>query len=445
MDDKQLRQLAKQLNYNYDGAVAAGIPRAQITQYLSAKVQKKNPDTMLNKVAGGLDTVFGGGTIGEAIGTFAAKSGLTGLNEQERGFVSAGPSAKEIAGDVASTALGAVPFLKAGATALRTGGVLARAGKGALLGGGIGAAEDIENGGNGSGAISGAALGAGMPIVGAGLRAAGKYLTIDAPEILINRALGVKSKMADKGIYEAFNKRGLAGKTLEDIVGITSKEADLAEKEINSILKKTVKTQQVDTQKALDLFTRKLRASTGASLTTEQLKKRIQSFSPDFAKILNKKKISLVQLNNLRSAIDKNLKEATFLGKELTAEQSALKSFTNDLRELIQKQSGTQKQFKGYSESLRLQTLAEEAIKKDATQGIASIPGILGGVTGSLLGGVPGLVGGAAIGKIASTAPVMTGAARILQAANVPEEIIERFNKVSPAAQQEIIRVLFGD
>lgn len=61
----------------------------------------ENTKDILGTFSGVLDTVFGGGVIGEAIGTQLAKRGIVGdLSEEEREFVSEGPSGKAIAGDV---------------------------------------------------------------------------------------------------------------------------------------------------------------------------------------------------------------------------------------------------------------------------------------------------------------------------------------------------------
>ena len=56
----------------------------------------------LSKTSGILDAIFGGGKIGEAIGTQIAKARAT---PEERPFVSPGPSFGEVAGDVGQIGL----------------------------------------------------------------------------------------------------------------------------------------------------------------------------------------------------------------------------------------------------------------------------------------------------------------------------------------------------
>src|SRR3990167_10849724 len=65
----------------------------------------EEPQTsFLEKTGNILDMFFGGGKIGEAIGTKAAKLGLTGLSEEERKLVSPGKTKKEIAGSALQSA-----------------------------------------------------------------------------------------------------------------------------------------------------------------------------------------------------------------------------------------------------------------------------------------------------------------------------------------------------
>lgn len=89
------------------------------------------PDLM-EKAASGFNTVFGGGKIGEAIGTQIAKARAT---PEERKFITPGPSAKEIVGDV----------IRVGANFIPAGGAgLGMAGK-IGIGLGTGYAFDVGN------------------------------------------------------------------------------------------------------------------------------------------------------------------------------------------------------------------------------------------------------------------------------------------------------------
>lgn len=104
---------------------------------------QQNDSDLLSSTAGALDVVFGGGKIGEAIGTQIARS-----RAEDPSLVSAGPSAAQVAGDVVRTGLTFLPVGKAATgatTALRAAGLT----KGAttagniIAGGATGAAFDV--------------------------------------------------------------------------------------------------------------------------------------------------------------------------------------------------------------------------------------------------------------------------------------------------------------
>src|SRR3990167_10922224 len=66
--------------------------------YDSIEEEPKKPRrTTIDKAAGFFDTVFGGGKIGEAIGTQIAKRTVP---KEQRQFISPGPTGKQLAGDV---------------------------------------------------------------------------------------------------------------------------------------------------------------------------------------------------------------------------------------------------------------------------------------------------------------------------------------------------------
>src|SRR3990167_2524128 len=140
--------------------------------YDSIEEEPKKPRrTTLDKAAGFFDTVFGGGKIGEAIGTQIAKATVP---KEQRQFVSPGPTSLQVAGDVAGVGL-TVAGLKGVGTVGKIG---ARILKTMGLGAGLAASEAVSEGEDlgqvGKSAISGGAVGAAIPIVGAGLRALGK-------------------------------------------------------------------------------------------------------------------------------------------------------------------------------------------------------------------------------------------------------------------------------
>lgn len=90
------------INWNTQPTPKGGI-KWNAAPVTPAKPQE--PD-MMHKVASGLNTVFGGGKIGDAIGTQIAKLRAT---PEERKYIEDGPSAKEVIGDVIRTGATFIP------------------------------------------------------------------------------------------------------------------------------------------------------------------------------------------------------------------------------------------------------------------------------------------------------------------------------------------------
>mgnify|MGYP001607795186 FL=1 len=134
--------------------------------------------TALDKASGILDALFGGGKVGEAIGTGFAKAGFTGLTPEQRQFVSPGPSGGEVAGSALQSLALFTPVGKivsgvsAGARALgisRGVSALGKIGAGAVAGGAFDVAQNLQEGKTGAEALTpglGTAIGAGIPAIG---------------------------------------------------------------------------------------------------------------------------------------------------------------------------------------------------------------------------------------------------------------------------------------
>lgn len=182
-----------------------------------------------------LDTVFGGGKIGEAIGTQIAKGTFgdtvqklaTGrdISPEEEALIGKGPTAGQIAGDVA----------RVGATFVPVGKIAGAVGKGAqALGAGAGLAKLAGNvaGGATAGAIAdvgtsmaegekpslglGTAVGAGLPVVGAVTRAA-TNLAGKVTGKLGSEVLGMTTGTSAETLEQAFNAARTGGKELDTL------------------------------------------------------------------------------------------------------------------------------------------------------------------------------------------------------------------------------------
>lgn len=156
----------------------------------------------LEKASSIFDTIFGGGKVGEAIGTkYAEKfsAGGQALAQQEaQGAVPMGtmaetfkqPTVEEIAGSALQSAALFTPVgklaggISAGARGLgmKTGvSALGKIGSGAMAGGAFDIAQELQ--GKDSGGI-GTAIGAAIPAVGVGINVAGRVAKTVAPKLL---------------------------------------------------------------------------------------------------------------------------------------------------------------------------------------------------------------------------------------------------------------------
>jgi len=152
----------------------------------SSQTKEAPKKTFSEKAGGVLDTIFGGGKIGEAIGTQIAKSRAT---EQEKQFIDSGPTGKQIAGDVGRIALNFLPVGKI-ATGLGIGAKTVGLGKlakpianiatGASIGYGADVTNKIAEGANkpftpGSGTAIGAGI-ASIPYIGKAIARGGQEI-----------------------------------------------------------------------------------------------------------------------------------------------------------------------------------------------------------------------------------------------------------------------------
>lgn len=173
---------------------------------------------VLGKTQNVLDTVFGGGKIGEAIGTKIAEHTVSPEAKQ---FVEPGPSGSQIAGDVARTALTFAPVGRLGTLAAKGLGSLG-IGKAAtvagnvLAGGATGAAFDVADSVTnnrdislGAGTFIGAGIPAASPVAKALARATSKVLGRGVSEIT-----GALTGTSAETVQQAFESAKTGGKEL---------------------------------------------------------------------------------------------------------------------------------------------------------------------------------------------------------------------------------------
>lgn len=218
------------------------------------------------------DTIFGGGKVGEAIGTQAAKMGLTGLSQEERQYVDKGPTAGEIAGSAARSAL---LFTPVGRASSALGGGLARlgvpaaqtlgkVGAGAGLGYGYDVATSVEDRESLADTLTpgvGTIVGGALPGVPAALGAARRMVPRKTPsptEVagrIVQGKTPAERRVAERGI-SLVDTRGV--KTYSELSNRlqkaidtrkTTKSAELAQKTQPVKLSQLVQRSDVDGRK----------------------------------------------------------------------------------------------------------------------------------------------------------------------------------------------------
>lgn len=153
------------------------------------------PDTRtgLQKAASALDVVFGGGKVGEAIGTEIARFRAS---PEERKFIAPGPTAGEVAGSALQSAALFTPIGKlaggitAGAKALGLSkgvSAIGKIGAGALAGEAFDVAQKLQEGKTGLGVLKpglGTGIGAAIPAVGVAKNVAQRFGHDTAPRVI---------------------------------------------------------------------------------------------------------------------------------------------------------------------------------------------------------------------------------------------------------------------
>ena len=147
----------------------------------------------MDTAAGVLDAIFGGGKVGEAIGTEIARMRAT---PEERKFITPGPTAGQIAGSALQSASLFLPVgriassFTAGARALglvRGASAVGKIGAGALTGGAFDVAQNLQEGKTGGAALTpgiGAGIGAALPAAGVAKNVAKRFGQEQAPRVI---------------------------------------------------------------------------------------------------------------------------------------------------------------------------------------------------------------------------------------------------------------------
>ena len=409
--------------------IVAGLKKRGHTFQGEEELEQRVPsETLLEKTGRILDSIFGGGEIGEAIGTKIAK--LT-VPKEQRQFVSSGPTGRQIAGDIGQIGLtlgtlgglGAIGGL--GARALKTGAIGAGFGATGALKGGEPISEIPGR------AISGAVLGAGIPVAGAGLSA----LTQKLPTRLIRSVLKQPKKALIQGrdvAQHVLNKKkiGTANKLLTDSEAEISRLSEKINIELGkkkmAFLKNEVLSDTVDNIN-----------QAGGATDAGEVREIIDRLAPQARKFLNKKALTLSEGNKLRQSLDRTLGDKGFLIGQLPFNKSVLRSFDNALRNKVQSLAPETKiPFRELSKEITFRDALLDSTTQASRNQIVTFGDLFGAGIGGF-GGLPGVAAGVAIRRGIQSTPFLTASAVGLKQADKLRPILE---KLAPAERTFLLK-----
>lgn len=433
----------------YNDVSDAELGQRMISKYPQYKdmVSETPKKDLLSKATDIATTIFPGTrAIGESLGTAALNIGKLVKGENP-----------DIPVDMSKTIGG---YTSAGAQVAGFGGVgtvgtlasriLTNLGLGAAIGGGAAMSEGEKAGGIAKGAAITGAVGAALPIAGAGLKAIGKQIE-QLPARFVNSALSrskaevlndiAKDKVDDFAKYVVQNKPIGSAKTLlsdsmSNIEAIDKKVSEsLAVAARQSGAKATIGRNNLLDQVA------KLPEAEGALLKRVDIQAIIEKLAPQAKQLLQKESLTLTEANKLRQLVDRTLGDRAFLGGQLSSDKAVLKGFANTVRELVKSKApeGTRSLFNEFANEIRFRDGLLDRIAKRAGNQVLSFGDFIGGGLGGIFGGgIPGAVAGVAARRVIESVPFKIGSAKIIQALTKAAPILE---ELAPAQQTAILNL----
>ena len=415
---------------------------------------------LLQKATDILTSIFPGKQVGEAIGTlggYGLTAGKEALGLIPKGttkeFDISAPSPVRVAGDIASGAASVAGVKGVGTVGTLSQRILTNLGLGSIIGGGTAVAEGQAPKEVAKSAIATGAIGAAIPIAGAGLRAIGKQIE-QLPARFVNSALSrskaevlkdiATDKVDDFAKYVVQNKpigsaKRLLADSMENITQIDKQVSDaLAIASRQSGIKVSIGRNNVLDQVA------RLPEAEGALLKRADIKGIVERLAPQTKQLLQKDSLSLVEANRLRQLVDKTLGDRAFLGGQLSSDKAILKSFANTLRETVKSKApeGTRALYSDYANEIRFRDGLLDRIAKRAGNQVLSFGDFIGGGLGGIFGGgIGGAVAGVAARRVIESVPFKIGASKVINALTKAAPLLE---SLAPAQQTAILN-LFAD
>lgn len=429
--------------YTVVGSSGSTIPAAK----------EKPKKDLLQKTGDVVNAIFPGKQVGESIGTLAGlgiekAKGLLGGKDNSQFYDTSAPTPLQTTADVASGALNVAGFKGVGSAGSFAKQVLSMAG----IGAGISGADTIRKGGNAKETVKnaaiGGAIGASLPVVGAGLNALGRQIET-LPSRFVNSALSrskadvlkdiSKDKVDDFANYVLKTKpigtaNKLASESMDNIGTLNNK--------INSALGSAVRKGGAPVTIGRDAFLdeiTKLPEAQGAMLKRADVKSIIERLAPQTKQLLSKPSLTIEESNRLRQLADKTLGDRAFLGGQLSSDKIILKKFADSLRETIKTKApeGTRQLFAELTNEIRFRDgLLNRIAQKQGNQVLSFGDFIGGGLGGVFGGGLPGAVAGVGARRVIESVPFKLGAAKFTRALTKLEPTI---SQLAPAQQTAIL------
>ena len=248
----------------------------------------------LEKAAKITDAIFGGGKIGEAIGTQIAKARAT---PEQRKFITPGPSAGEIAGSALQSAALFAPVGKLAkgitsgtrAIGLSKGvSAIGKIGAGAVAGGAFDVAQNLQEGKTGISALKpglGAGIGATIPGVGVGINVAKRFGHETAPRV-INSLIKPLAKdfSYGKNPGRAVAEAKIVANDFEELITKIRQTRQTTGQEIGALGRKLSTKPVVDISDSLGSLDEAMR--TAASQNNTELLSRLQNVKKAITTVL---------------------------------------------------------------------------------------------------------------------------------------------------------------
>lgn len=418
----------------------------QISEVPQQEVKKgflgTNPnDTIMgkildNSITRGIQNFFPGKKVGEAIGTLGGY--LFTPKEQKQYYDTSAPTPLQVAGDVAQGALsiyGAKMPIKTS--------FIGKVGQSAKLGGYLSGTGAIAEGKDAKDVLkdtlSGAGVGASIPVVGVGA----KYLTDKLPKSLMTKAIGEKvSKIKQgKSVSEyAISKRRVG--TASKLVEKSQKEIDRIESLVDNALEG-----RTETVKATD-YLKKLSQTDEAKnalLKNKDVRNKIETLVPETKRLLKKDTLTIKELNQLRKIVDRTIGDRGWNATQDNFNKTLMKSFANSLRKDVKDISGTSELFSDWTNEINFRDALVDKIARGEGKQVLSFGDLIGGGIGTAIAPGAGTIAGLAGRQILNSPVVQTASAvglrglkKPLQMARTPLMVSAGLRKSKEKDKQQI-------